>query len=464
MTLLNVVPVIQRDDTAPSSLIARKRVVRFGCSVILLIGDLLALSAAIVLANLLYWGDPSFREGVSVLLATAPLYIGIAALRHVFSVELLDHPMGGASRAISAYVQAAVAVFSIAYFLSVGAGFSRGVFGIGIVLTIGLLPPLRMVARRLARFFLADGMYSVIVIRDDVDYEPHDHEAVVSPAQIGFDPETKDPFQFHALAHAVRDADRVVVACSQQRYALWASVLKSMTISGEILTDEHDHLGIIGVGQQAGRRTMIVTATPLDLGERILKRSFDLTFAILGLVVIAPVLIATAIAIRLDSPGPILFRQDRIGRDNRIFQVFKFRSMFANACDARADRLTSRNDARVTRIGAFIRKTSIDELPQLFNVLRGEMSIVGPRPHPLGAKAADLLYWDVDARYRHRHAIKPGLTGLAQVRGFRGNTERVEDLTNRLGADLEYALNWSVWRDIQIVGRTVLVLIHPNAF
>lgn len=118
----------------------------------------------------------------------------------------------------------------------------------------------------------------------------------------------------------------------------------------------------------------------------------------------------------------------------------------------------------MTRVGTFIRSTSLDELPQFINVLAGDMSIVGPRPHALSAKAADILYWDVDPRYRHRHSMKPGLTGLAQVRGFRGNTERVEDLTNRLQADLEYAANWSLWHDIRIILRTFVVLRHSNAF
>ncbi len=126
--------------------------------------------------------------------------------------------------------------------------------------------------------------------------------------------------------------------------------------------------------------------------------------------------------------------------------------------------MTTKNDPRVTRVGDFIRKTSIDELPQLINVLRGEMSIVGPRPHAMSAKAADQLYWDVDTRYRHRHSMKPGLTGLAQVRGFRGPTDRKEDLTNRLASDLEYVDRWSIWMDFYLVARTATALFGKNAF
>jgi lipopolysaccharide/colanic/teichoic acid biosynthesis glycosyltransferase len=118
----------------------------------------------------------------------------------------------------------------------------------------------------------------------------------------------------------------------------------------------------------------------------------------------------------------------------------------------------------VTRIGAFLRKTSIDELPQLFNVLKGDMSIVGPRPHAAAAKAGDSLYWEVDARYWERHCIKPGMTGLAQVRGHRGSTDHHQDLIDRLQSDLEYVSDWSIWRDLRIIVATLGVLVHHKAY
>ena len=144
--------------------------------------------------------------------------------------------------------------------------------------------------------------------------------------------------------------------------------------------------------------------------------------------------------------------------------ILKFRTMHMALSDHKADRLTEKDDPRVTRIGAFLRRTSIDELPQLFNVLKGDMSIVGPRPHAAAAKAAQSLYWEVDERYWARHCIKPGMTGLAQVRGHRGPTDRHEDLINRLQSDLEYVTNWSIWRDLRIIVATLRVLAHDNAF
>jgi len=138
--------------------------------------------------------------------------------------------------------------------------------------------------------------------------------------------------------------------------------------------------------------------------------------------------------------------------------------MRTEASDHRAATLTRRDDDRVTPVGAFLRRTSIDELPQLLNVLRGDMSIVGPRPHAAAAKAGDSLYWEVDARYWARHCIKPGMTGLAQVRGHRGSTDHHQDLIDRLQSDLEYVSDWSIWRDLRIIVATLGVLVHPKAY
>ena len=144
--------------------------------------------------------------------------------------------------------------------------------------------------------------------------------------------------------------------------------------------------------------------------------------------------------------------------------MYKFRSMAVSSHDPEGRRSTGRDDQRITRIGRIIRRTSIDELPQLLNVLLGDMSIVGPRPHALGSQAGDKLFWEVDDRYWLRHALKPGLTGLAQVRGLRGTTEREADLANRLDADLEYLHGWSLWRDLRILLATARVLVHDRAY
>ena len=179
----------------------------------------------------------------------------------------------------------------------------------------------------------------------------------------------------------------------------------------------------------------------------------------------APAWLVIALWIRLGSPGPIFFRQQRTGQNGKPFPMLKFRSMYVAGTDLDGNvSPEGRDDRRITRVGRLIRSTSIDELPQLLNVVAGSMSLVGPRPHALGSLAGSQLFWEVDDRYWHRHACKPGLTGLAQVRGFRGATHRREDLVNRLQADLEYLNGWTIWRDLSIIVGTARVIVHRNAF
>jgi lipopolysaccharide/colanic/teichoic acid biosynthesis glycosyltransferase len=196
----------------------------------------------------------------------------------------------------------------------------------------------------------------------------------------------------------------------------------------------------------------------------MLKRGLDLLIAIPGVVMAAPLMLVIALAVKLTSEGPVFFHQPRVGQANRIFDVIKFRTMRVGGTDHAGARSASRTDDRITRVGGFLRKTSLDELPQLLNVIFGTMSIVGPRPHALGSTAGARLFWDADARYWQRGVVRPGITGLAQVRGFRGATHLEEDLVNRVQADLDYLLGWSIWRDLRIIFQTAKVLVHPNAY
>jgi lipopolysaccharide/colanic/teichoic acid biosynthesis glycosyltransferase len=166
--------------------------------------------------------------------------------------------------------------------------------------------------------------------------------------------------------------------------------------------------------------------------------------------------------VRFDSKGPALFRQKRLGFNNELIDVWKFRSMYVEQSDATASRLVTKGDPRVTRVGRIIRKTSLDELPQLFNVLTGTLSLVGPRPHALHAKAADRLYHEVADGYFARHKVKPGITGLAQIRGWRGETDTEEKLKGRIAADLEYIESWSLLLDVYILARTPLALLKSD--
>jgi Undecaprenyl-phosphate glucose phosphotransferase len=195
------------------------------------------------------------------------------------------------------------------------------------------------------------------------------------------------------------------------------------------------------------------------------KTLLDYFLGIIFTIIGAPIMLLIALAIKLESKGPVLFKQQRYGFNNQLIGVYKFRSMYTDRCDADAEQLTTENDPRVTKVGAFIRKTSLDELPQLFNVLKGEMSVVGPRPHATKAKAAGKLYEDVVDGYAVRHKVKPGITGWAQVNGWRGNTDTEEDIMGRLEHDFYYIDNWSVLFDIYILLRTFKVVASgDNAY
>ncbi|WP_350333705.1 undecaprenyl-phosphate glucose phosphotransferase [Coralliovum pocilloporae] len=201
---------------------------------------------------------------------------------------------------------------------------------------------------------------------------------------------------------------------------------------------------------------------PLAGWNEFTKNIFDRCAATLMLIMLSPVLAAVAIAIRLESKGPVIFRQKRYGFNNELITVFKFRSMYTDLCDRNASKLVTKDDPRVTRVGRFIRKTSLDELPQLANVVLGTMSLVGPRPHAISAKADNHLYEDVVDGYFARHRIKPGITGWAQVNGYRGETDTREKIEGRVKLDLEYINKWSILFDIYIILMTPFSLLFKN--
>ncbi len=205
---------------------------------------------------------------------------------------------------------------------------------------------------------------------------------------------------------------------------------------------------------------------PINEWAAVLKRAEDIGVALAVLLALWPVLAITALAIKLTSKGPVLFKQNRYGFNNELIRVYKFRSMYADKTDDNASQLASKNDDRITPIGRFIRKTSIDELPQIFNVLEGSMSVVGPRPHATQAKAAGQLYNEVVAEYAERHRMKPGITGWAQVNGWRGETDTEEKIKKRIEFDLYYIANWSLWLDIFIILKTAFVVLfdRKNAY
>jgi Undecaprenyl-phosphate glucose phosphotransferase len=269
-------------------------------------------------------------------------------------------------------------------------------------------------------------------------------------------------------SHHVQD---VIVATSDQERAQLSELVRGvLCLPVRVLLWPHS-LGIeagwiAGSECRAGGVPLLLTkAPPLDGWRWVLKDVQDRALALLLLIFCAPVLLAIAVLIPLCSPGPILFRQEREGYNGNKFVIFKFRTM--NAAPSETDRLilTEKQDARLFPLGAFLRKTSLDELPQLLNVLRGDMWIVGPRPHSPLATAAGQSYSAAVKHYMARQKVKPGMTGWAQVNGWRGATNTVEQIQQRVVHDLYYIDHWSVWLDFQILLQTAVKgFVHQNAY
>jgi exopolysaccharide biosynthesis polyprenyl glycosylphosphotransferase len=239
--------------------------------------------------------------------------------------------------------------------------------------------------------------------------------------------------------------------------------------SRHALLEQSRLIGIPAAWQSGHRRSSIpgwlLPAEPLHGWTSAAKRGLDIALAVITLAVHVPLLLIVATAILLDSPGPVLFRQRRIGLHGSPFELLKFRTMYHGVPPRGRLRQACPHDPRVTRIGALLRHTSFDELPQLWNVLRGDMSLVGPRPHAPGTCAGKTPFEQVCPHYPLRHHVRPGMTGLAQVRGWRGQTETEDKLLHRLDCDLEYIANWSLWLDCVILARTVATVMRArNAY
>jgi len=226
-----------------------------------------------------------------------------------------------------------------------------------------------------------------------------------------------------------------------------------------------DHDAMLPMQPFGGVPVLVLQRRPLDEWQTIVKKIVDMTIGLVAFLAFMPLFLAVAIAIKLDSPGPVLFRQPRGGFNSRQFTVYKFRSMHTGKMDLLATKQTSRGDPRVTRVGKWLRRLSIDEIPQLLNVLRGEMSLVGPRPHAPQTRVEGELLNDVIGEYVVRFQVKPGITGWAQVNGARGALVTTEDLRRRVAYDLEYMQRWSAWFDIKIMALTVIrEVVSRHAF
>ena len=419
---------------------------------------------------------------ISLGLISASLFCLLARVASLYRLPVLLAPLRYQARVVATLAVSQLAVICILFLLKDGAEYSRGAMIVFTAFAAGLLPFGRLVVAAASRAGARRGVFAgrrVVALGDpaelarlgEADYQRFGIEHIARIA-IGVSPNGA------GLSEADRTRIDHAIAISRQLHAAefalfmpWSrdralaevcAMLRSSPLPVCLYPDQKIRDVI---RHQAERRfdqrfAITVQRAPMSAVERALKRTTDLVFATTALVVLAPVLLAVSLAIALDSRGPVVFRQRRCGFDNREFVIFKFRTMTvledgASIVQARPD------DARVTRVGKILRRTSIDELPQLLNVIRGDMSLVGPRPHAL---AHDDEFKARIGNYALRHHVKPGLTGAAQVAGLRGETERLSQMEQRVERDLWYINNWSLTLDLKLMAMTCWTLLRLEAY
>lgn len=426
--------------------------------------DLVAIVTGFWLAAEIQGSQGLTINGFPVVIGAVPFFVAFALIYGAYGVKSLSDFAESARSALAAFGATALIIVTFAFLAQVGSVMSRLAFVYSVLISVVLLLVGRAIVAALVRWAFNSVVEKNLLIVDGLPIESAPDCDVFDARALGLRPDLDDPTRIARVGELVDPYDKVYLGVDEANREAWITALKATGVSVELLVATRDIHGAVGLGRLGDMDTLILSLGPLSLASRVQKRVFDLALTVPALILIAPLLIVVAIAIRLDSKGPALFAQTRIGRSNRPFKIYKFRSMRLDRTDQDGAVSASRCDDRVTRVGRFIRATSIDELPQLFNVLIGNMSLVGPRPHATASTAGDQLFWEVSHHYWMRHASKPGITGLAQIRGFRGSTERREDLEGRLRCDLEYLQNWTFWGDFVILLATVRVLKHHNAY
>ncbi len=388
--------------------------------------------------------DDSYRRSIAVAFLSWNI-----ALATFLLVAFLTKTSATISRgtAIAFYVFgfAAVAAVRLAFVAAVRRGFRSGWLVEHRVLIVGLESEVMSFERRYdpAR----SGMRVADVVMLPARLEPQSEELAAAVAEAV------------ARARTLQVEDILLLLPWSSRRAIESLAEAFLTVPASIhLGPEHDfdRYGAVAMSRLANAPCLRLERAPLSRGKRLAKRLFDIVVASTALVLLAPFLLLVALLIRLDSPGPALFFQRRLGFNNRVFRIIKFRTMTTMEDDM--TRQATADDSRVTRLGRFLRRWSIDELPQLLNVLGGSMSIVGPRPHAL---KMDDEYQQKIALYARRHNVKPGITGWAQVNGLRGVTDHSEKMEARVTHDLFYIENWSLWFDVYIM---LMTLVSPSAY
>lgn len=401
----------------------------------------------------------------------APLYITMALYNKAYNASALSSGLYSVRKTLIALFIAAILLNLVAFNDDIGLQYSWTSFAISLIFASAALVTFRSGLPLLINRLWNGHILNELVIEDGGPPIARSKGIFITAQGLRLDTDNQEPFMLDRLGRLLRNQDRVVVTCPLERQARWSFLLKSNGVYGEIVSagarESISQLPYAEGPRPCGLRdetVLVVSNGPLGLRGRLIKYAFDTSICLLALVLFSLPMLIIAALIKLEDGGPVFFLQRRQGKGNCLFDMVKFRTMRVDSADSNGALSTSRNDPRVTRIGGFLRRTSLDEFPQLLNVLKGEMSLVGPRPHAVGSRVGDKPFWIARGEYPLRHSLKPGMTGLAQVRGFRGATHQMSDLTDRLDADLEYIALWSLTRDISILARTIFVLRHHNAY
>jgi undecaprenyl-phosphate galactose phosphotransferase/putative colanic acid biosynthesis UDP-glucose lipid carrier transferase len=401
----------------------------------------------------------------------------------LYKLTCLLEPAKYFYKVLFAWIVSILLVTAILFLLRAGTAFSRG--SITVFATFAIMPLVfsRLIAARALRFLIAKGAISgrrAVIIGDKFELEPLDASSLlisfglkeVARISLGSGPKldalsNEDLMKLdYAIAVArQQNAEELVIAFDWGQTELIDRIegrLRKSPLPVQLLPDRvvRSVLGQRNILTVGPIPSVELQRAPLTRPERLVKRACDMLLATIAVIVLAPLMLATALAIKLDGAGPIVFRQRRIGFDGHVFFIYKFRTMSVME-DGPQIVQTRREDPRVTKVGRLLRQSSIDELPQLFNVLKGDMSLVGPRPHAI---AHDDQYGAAISSYAYRHHVKPGITGWAQVNGQRGETRNIADMEKRIELDLWYVNNWSLILDFRIIWRTCFELMRRRAY
>ncbi len=418
-------------------------------------------------------------------------FIGMALLEinGAYQMKVLRTPLSSLGKIFTVMGGAFAAIAIIGFFLKISNEFSRLWFGIWFLTATGCVALDRVGLTLLIRHWARNGIMErrAVVIGGGesaeeliraIEQQPNndirlcglfdDRDGARSPKVIAGYPKlgsTTDLIEFARIARI----DMLIVSLPMVAEARVMQVLKKLwVLPVDIRLSAHmsqlrfrprsySYIGSVPM--------LDIFDKPINDWDSVAKRAFDIVFSLIGIIAFSPIMAAVAIAIKMDSKGPVFFKQKRHGFNNEVIHVLKFRSMFTEMCDPTAIKAVTKGDPRVTKIGRIIRKTSLDELPQFFNVLRGDLSLVGPRPHAITGQTHDRLYHEVVEGYFARHRVKPGVTGWAQINGWRGEVDTDEKIKSRTEYDLFYIENWSLWFDLKILLLTPIRLLNSeNAY